>query len=114
MSETGESSDQAECARVLPEEVVRVLDEIIKLVHPQFQAVVADVLQLVPQDILALITEAKRDSTVRIIEDIDKTSADIKHVRYATWVRRRLIPDCLKGKEWQEIMGRVETPAGSR
>uniref|UniRef100_M4D470 Peptidase C1A papain C-terminal domain-containing protein n=1 Tax=Brassica campestris TaxID=3711 RepID=M4D470_BRACM len=60
---------------------VRVLDEIIKLVHPQFQAVVADVLQLVPQDILALITEAKRDST--------------------------LIPDCLKGKEWQEIMGEL-------
>ncbi|CAF2068569.1 unnamed protein product [Brassica oleracea var. botrytis] len=107
MSETGESSDQAECARVLPEEVVRVLDEIIKLVHPQFQAVVADVLQLVPQDILALINEAKRDSTVRIIEYIDKTSADIKHVRYATWVRRRLIPDCLKGKEWQEIMGEL-------
>ncbi|KAG5413041.1 hypothetical protein IGI04_000608 [Brassica rapa subsp. trilocularis] len=110
MSETGESSDQAECARVLvdiPEEVVRVLDEIIKLVHPQFQAVVADVLQLVPQDILALITEAKRDSTVRIMEYIDKTSADIKHVRYATWVKRRLIPDCLKGKEWQEIMGEL-------
>ncbi|XP_048634189.1 cathepsin L-like proteinase [Brassica napus] len=109
MEEAGESSEP-QLANVLvdiPNKHLHVLNEIIKLVDPDLQPLVADVLHIVPKEILLDMIRFTPESEIRIIECLSKENGSTKRVRYASWMKRQLIPEFLKGLKWKDLMGAV-------
>lgn len=89
------------CFKVLvdiPNKHLHVLNEIIKLVDPEMQPLVADVLHIVPKEILLDMIRFKPDSEIRIIECINKVNGDTRRVRYASWMKRQ-VPNIYLNKE---------------
>ncbi|CAH8387311.1 unnamed protein product [Eruca vesicaria subsp. sativa] len=109
MLEAGKSSEPQPATVLvdIPNKHLHVLNEIIKLVDPQMQPLVADVLNYVPKEILLDMIRFKPDSEIRIIECVNKVNGDTRRVRYASWMKRQLIPEFLKGLTWKDIMGEV-------
>ncbi|EFH57964.1 predicted protein [Arabidopsis lyrata subsp. lyrata] len=109
MSKTSESSDTtpAEVLAAVPDEMLPIFEQILALTDPQLQPLVAEVFRIVPHDILLSIMRTKPDSKVRVTEYIDNSSGDIKHVRFASYIKRRIFPVCLDDVDWAIIMGIV-------
>ncbi|CAA7052203.1 unnamed protein product [Microthlaspi erraticum] len=110
MMETGESSETQPLKVLLdiPKKHLRVLDEIMKLVDPKLQPLVADVLQMVPKDVLAAIVASEPDPEIKVIECVNKVGGKTRCVRYACWLKHQklqLIPESVKGVRWQDMMG---------
>ncbi|CAH2058862.1 unnamed protein product [Thlaspi arvense] len=108
--EKNPKSQPAKPAKVLidiPNEHLNALNEIIKLVDPEIQPLVADVLHMVPKEILIAMINSQPDSKIRITECINATGGTTRCVRYASWTKRKLIPDFLKGVKWQACMGQL-------
>lgn len=69
----------------------KVLNEIIKVVDPDLQPLVADVLQIVPKEILLDMIRFTPESEIRIIECLSKENGSTKRVRYASWMKRQVL-----------------------
>ncbi|XP_013633411.1 PREDICTED: uncharacterized protein LOC106339153 [Brassica oleracea var. oleracea] len=82
MSEAGKSCEPQPATVLvdIPNKHLHVLNEIIKLVDPEMQP---------------------------IIECINKVNGDTRRVRYASWMKRQLIPGFLKGKTWKDLIKRI-------
>lgn len=65
-----------------------MLNDVIKLVDPRFQSVVAHVLHIVPKEILMTIIDSAPDSKIRIIECLDSKDNNITRVRYASIIKK--------------------------
>ncbi|CAH8265416.1 unnamed protein product [Arabidopsis lyrata] len=109
MAQRGESSDTtpAEVLAAVPDEMLPIFEQILALTDPQLQPLVAEVFRIVPHDILLSIMRTKPDSKVKVTEYIDDSSGDIKHVRFASYIKRRIFPVCLDDVDWAIIMGIV-------
>ncbi|CAL9236306.1 unnamed protein product [Arabidopsis halleri] len=109
MSQRGESSDTtpAEVLAAVPDEMLPIFEQILALTDPQLQPLVAEVFRIVPHDILLSIMRTKPDSKVKVTEYIDDSSGDIKHVRFASYIKRGIFPVCLDDVDWAIIMGIV-------